>query len=123
MFTWIFGENPFVKVLDFMTDHLDYDYSVSDIAEYSEVSRPSVYRVLPALLEKGIIAKTREVGNSTMYKLDTGNSVVRQMLKFDFELSRLIAESEKVPQATVQKTSAKKNARPQTRHSGVATFS
>ena len=38
MFKEIFGESPQAKILDFLGDHPNYDYNVSDLAEYAGVS-------------------------------------------------------------------------------------
>ena len=84
MFKDIFGDSPQTKILDFLADHPNYDYNVSDIAKQSEVSRPTVYKVLDLLQEKKLIIKTRESGNSSLYKLNLKNGLVRLMLKFDF---------------------------------------
>lgn len=94
MFKDIFGENPHAKILDFLADHTRYDYNLSDIAKFSEVSRPTVYRVIERLLKKKLVVKTRDIGNSPMYKLNTDSKLVQKILKFDFEIGKMIAELE-----------------------------
>ncbi|MBU1941287.1 MAG: winged helix-turn-helix domain-containing protein [Candidatus Thermoplasmatota archaeon] len=97
MFKDIFGNSPQTKILDFLADHPNYDYNVSDISKKSEVSRPTVYKTIELFLEKKLIIKTRESGNSSLYKLNMENKLVQLILKFDFELSRQIAEMESKP--------------------------
>jgi DNA-binding MarR family transcriptional regulator len=46
MFKDIFGNSPQTKILDFLADHPNYDYNVSDISKHSEVSRPTVYKII-----------------------------------------------------------------------------
>ena len=41
MFKDIFGSSPQTKILDFLADHPDYDYSISEIAKQAQVSRPT----------------------------------------------------------------------------------
>lgn len=94
MFKDIFGNSPQTKILDFLADHPNYDYNVSDISKNSEVSRPTVYKIIEILLKKKLIVKTRESGNSSLYKLNTENKLVKVILKFDFELAGQIAEME-----------------------------
>lgn len=94
MFKDIFGESPQTKILDFLADHPDYDYSISEIAKHSQVSRPTVYKIKDILLKKGLIIQTREQGNSLLYKLNIDNKLVQVILKFDFELAGKIAEIE-----------------------------
>jgi Fe2+ or Zn2+ uptake regulation protein len=82
------------EFLDFLADHPDYDYNISDISKNSEVSRPTVYKIVEILLKKKLIVKTRESGNSSLYKLNMENKLVQVILKFDFELAGQIAEME-----------------------------
>jgi DNA-binding transcriptional ArsR family regulator len=101
MFKDIFGNNPQTKILDFLLDHPDYDYTISDIAQNSKVSRPTTYKVIDTLLEKKLIIKTRESGQSLLYKLNLENKLVRMILKFDYEVAAKVAEIE--AKDTVQK--------------------
>jgi len=94
MFKEIFGESPQTKILDFLGDHPNYDYNISDLAEYTGVSRPTLYKIIPKMIKKGLIIETRRVGKSKMYKLNTKNELIKIILKFDFELSNAIAKQE-----------------------------
>lgn len=94
MFKEIFGDSPQTKILDFLADYPRFDYSITEISEKAEVSRPTVYKVLKVLLEKKLAIKTREQGNSSLYKLNLENRLVKLMLKFDFELAEKVAEIE-----------------------------
>jgi DNA-binding transcriptional ArsR family regulator len=94
MFKDIFGSSPQTKILDFLADHPDYDYSISEIAKQAQVSRPTVYKVKDILLKKRLIIQTREQGNSPLYKLNLDNKLVQVILKFDFEIAKRIADIE-----------------------------
>jgi len=94
MFKDIFGDSPQTKILDFLADHPDYDYSISEIAKHSQVSRPTVYKIKDILLKKELIIHTREQGNSPLYKLNIDNKLVQVILKFDFEIAKRIADIE-----------------------------
>ena len=94
MFQDIFGESPQTKILDFLSDHPEYDYSISEIAKHAQVSRPTVYKIIDILLDKKLLIQTREQGNSALYKLNLDNKLVQVILKFDFELAKKIADTE-----------------------------
>jgi DNA-binding transcriptional ArsR family regulator len=94
MFKDIFGDNPQTKILDFLADYPRFDYSITEIAEKAGVSRPTVYKIINILLEKKLLVKTRQQGNSSLYKLNTENKLVQVILKFDFEIASKIAEIE-----------------------------
>lgn len=96
MFKDIFGNSPQTKILDFLADHPKYDYSISEIAEKADVSRPTVYKVIDILLLRKLIVKTRMLGRSSLYKLDLKNELVKIMLKFDFEIAKKYADLEEV---------------------------
>ena len=92
MFKDIFGNNPQTKILDFLADYPRFDYTISELAQKSGVSRPTVYKIINTLLEKDLIVKTRDIGNSSLYQLNTENKLVQVMLKFDFEIASKTAE-------------------------------
>ena len=94
MFQDIFGHNSKTRILDFLTDHPRFEYSITEIAEKTEVSRPTTYKVVDTLLEKKLIIKTRESGQSSLYKLNLENKLVRMILKFDYEIASKVAEIE-----------------------------
>ncbi len=94
MFKNIFGNSPQTKILDFLADHPNYDYTISDIARQSEVSRPTVYKFLKKMMKEKLIIKTRNLGISSLYKLNIKNNLVQIILKFDFEFSKMMAEME-----------------------------
>ena len=94
MFVDIFGENPQVKVLDFLIDNRDFDYSLTDIAKGSRVARPTLYKIWKDLIEMGLVKETRRVGNAKMYKLNTESELVKKLTAFDFELSKKIIRKE-----------------------------
>lgn len=94
MFVEIFGSSPQARILDFFGDHPRYDYNISDLAEYSKVSRPTLYKILPKLIRMGMLIETRKIGKSSMYKLNLDNEIVKKMLKFDLEIADQIAKME-----------------------------
>src|SRR5438093_44543 len=85
MFTEIFGGSPRVRMLDFLAHHIDYDYTVSQIQDFTEISRPTIYRLIEELEGEKMIYLTREVGASKFYRLDTRNDKVVRMLQLEFE--------------------------------------
>lgn len=58
------------KILDFLSTHKRWDYSVSDIAKYSGVSFKTALAEVKKLEAQDVIVQTRTVGNATMYQFD-----------------------------------------------------
>lgn len=58
------------KILDFLSTHKRWDYSVSDIAKYSGVSFKTALAEVKKLGAQDVIVQTRNVGNATMYQFN-----------------------------------------------------
>ena len=86
IFREVFGNNPITKVLDFLITFQLFDYPLTEIARNSGVSYSTLQTFWDKLERNCIIIKTRRVGKSDMYKLNTKNPAVRQLLKLDWSL-------------------------------------
>ena len=85
MFTEVFGNAPRVRLLDFLADHVDFDYTISQMAEFAHVARPTIYKLVSELQSQGMMTFTREVGDSKFYRLSLENPRIVSMLQVDFE--------------------------------------
>ena len=86
IFTEIFGSNPVIKVIDFLITFQLFDYPLTEIAKNSGVSYSTLQIIWPKLERNYIIIKTRRVGKSDLYKLNTQNPAVQQLIKLDWSL-------------------------------------
>ena len=86
VFIEIFGNNPIIKVLDFLITFADFDYPLTEIAKNSGVSYSTLQTFWPKLERNNIIIKTRREGKSDLYKLNTNNPAVQQLIKLDWNL-------------------------------------
>jgi len=91
-FTHLFGDTSQVRLLDFLADNLEFDYTISQLSEYAKLSRPTVYGLVERLTEEGLLAHTRTVGRSRFYRLDRGNPIVLSLLQSDFAKANAAAE-------------------------------
>jgi predicted transcriptional regulator len=85
-FVEIFGENPVIKVLDFLISFQAFDYPLTEIAKNSGVSYSTLQTVWGNLVKNKIVVKTRRVGKSDLYKLNTQNPAVKQLIKLDWSM-------------------------------------
>jgi DNA-binding transcriptional ArsR family regulator len=88
------GDLPRNRLLDFLGDHIGSDHPISEMAEKSELSRPTVYAALPELMKRGLVVETRKLGTSRMFALNTESPLVQAVLSQDFEKARGAAEVE-----------------------------
>ena len=94
IFVETFGETPAVKVLDFFLNFDSFDYSKSQVAEETSVSRITLNKIWKELIKQKIIVKTRSIGRADMYKLDKENPRVRVLQELSLKLASTFAEEE-----------------------------
>jgi len=86
VFLQVFGNNPITKVLDFLITFQLFDYPLTEIAKNSGVSYSTLQTFWDRLIDNKIVIKTRRVGKSDLYKLNTNNPAVKQLIKLDWNL-------------------------------------
>jgi DNA-binding transcriptional ArsR family regulator len=94
IFVEVFGSNPVIKVLDFLIGFQLFDYPLTEIARNSGVSYSTLQTVWNRLEKNGIVIKTRRVGKSDLFKLNTNNPAVKQLVKLDWNLVGGLVEKE-----------------------------
>ncbi|MBS3134158.1 helix-turn-helix transcriptional regulator [Candidatus Woesearchaeota archaeon] len=86
IFIEVFGNNPIIKVLDFLITFQLFDYPLTEIAKNSGVSYSTLQTFWEKLERNKIVVKTRRVGKSDLYKLNTNNPAIKQLIKLDWNL-------------------------------------
>ena len=81
IFSKAVGNHPKIKVLEFLIEGRELDYSVSDIAEGAGIGRTTLFRIWNDFVELGIVKSTRVIGNAKLYKLNMENAFVRKMVE------------------------------------------
>ncbi len=79
-------DEPIAKIIEFLLDNPVMDYSKTDLAEQTGVSRSTLYRKWSVLEELSIIEKSRKYQNTQLYKLDTNSSIVNELGRLKREL-------------------------------------
>lgn len=85
-FSQMFGRNSTVRVLDFLITYQAFDYPLTEIAEKAGVSYSTLQTFWTKLVENKIVIKTRCVRKSDLFKLNTKNPAVQQLIKLDWNL-------------------------------------
>ena len=88
------GYTPKNKVLDFLIIAQDFDYSLKDIAKYSDVSYPCIKQLKKVLVKDKWITLTRKVGKAQMYKLNLKNKKVQKFVDFFWAVVSEVVERE-----------------------------
>lgn len=75
------GDSPVIRVLDFLIEGRGLDYSLSDIAENSNIGWTTIHRIWNKLVELRIVMPTREIGRAKLFKLNEGNPAVKELIR------------------------------------------
>ena len=75
------GNSPVIRVLDFLIEGRGLDYSLSDIAENSNIGWTTLHRIWDKLLKLKIVIPTREIGRAKLFKLNEENPAVKELIK------------------------------------------
>ncbi|MBS3153370.1 helix-turn-helix transcriptional regulator [Candidatus Woesearchaeota archaeon] len=86
VFVEVFGNNPIIKVIDFLITFQLFDYPLTEIAKNSGVSYSTLQTFWDKLESNNVVVKTRRVGKSDLYKLNTENPAIKQLIKLDWNL-------------------------------------
>ena len=81
LFRKALGDTPKIRVLEFLIEGRELDYSISDIAEGAEIGRTTLFRIFEDLLKTGIIIPTREIGNAKLFRLNIKSNFVRKLVE------------------------------------------
>jgi DNA-binding transcriptional ArsR family regulator len=84
-------KSPMLKVLDFLMDNESFDYSKTDIAEGTGLSRATLFKAWPKLEALALITATRTVGQAKMYRLNKQNPIVKKLMELDDVISEHFA--------------------------------
>ena len=94
VFVEYFGNYPLIRILDFLILGREMDYSMTEIAQNSGVGWTSFSEIWPKLVSKDVVIFTRKVGNAKLYKLNTNNQWVKELIRIDKVMTK--QETEKM---------------------------
>ncbi len=86
-----------MKVLEFLIEGRELDYSLSDIAEGAEIGRTTLFRIWPVFEKLNFVKQIRTIGNAKMFKLNLENNSVKKLVElFDALMMDSLKEKEGV---------------------------
>lgn len=103
------GNSKNLRMLNFFIENPFDSYNISEIAEFSEITRNSVYSYLPEFLEKGYLIE-EVIGKRKMYRLDRSNPVIKYIDGAMEDIGDYYVKSERTsskPVGIVQKSPCK----------------
>ncbi|RLM96985.1 winged helix-turn-helix domain-containing protein [Haloarcula sp. Atlit-7R] len=88
------GDHPKTKTLAALINAPEKDFNITEIADYADIKRDTVYKYIDELRAWGLIEKTRKVGNSQMYALNTDSDAAEALSEMEWHLMEHLAEKE-----------------------------
>ena len=93
LFTKAVGNTPKIRVLEFLIEGRELDYSLSDIAEGSGIGRTTLFRIWNDLEKLHFVKQTRTIGNAKLFKLNLENLFVKKLVElFDMLIKKELKE-------------------------------
>lgn len=92
VFVEYFGDYPLIRVLDFLILSREMDYSMSEIAKNSGVGWTAFSDIWPHMVKKDIVVPTRKIGNAKLFRLNTKNIWVKELIRMDKIITKLETE-------------------------------
>ena len=97
IFAKAIGNTPRVKVLEFLIEGRELDYSLSDIAEGSGIGRTTLFRIWIDFENLKFVKQTRVIGNAKLFKLNLENEFIKKLVElFDVLIIDSLKERELV---------------------------
>ncbi|MEK6964558.1 MAG: hypothetical protein AABX70_09155 [Nanoarchaeota archaeon] len=93
-FQLVFGSSPTIKVIDFLIEHQEFDYSLTDIAKQSDIAWSTLHQFWPDFVRSSMVQKTRKIGRAELYKLNLQNPLVKKILEMDWLITKHYAQIE-----------------------------
>ena len=88
----IYGKTLRNRVLEFFLEAYFADIAVSEITDLSNISKPKAYQIIDEFIKKGFVIKSRVIGKTQMYKLNTENPIVKIYIRNFKECLNMVFE-------------------------------
>lgn len=70
------------RIWSFLIIHSEFDYSMKDIAKFSDVSYTALKEIWKILVKRKIVIFTRNIGKAKMYRLNRENLQVEKFINY-----------------------------------------
>ena len=77
------GGMPLFKIIDFLLENKGMDFSKSDIAKGSGISRASLFNYWNEIEKHNIVKVTRSFGKTRLYTINTKNPVMQKIIELE----------------------------------------
>jgi DNA-binding IclR family transcriptional regulator len=89
MINQVLGPSPFLAILDLFLGHPEEFMNLREIARRVGKNPGSIARIVPRLVERGYITKTRVGSKVVAYQLNRQSEKVKLLVDFDEQLKAM----------------------------------
>jgi len=82
----LIGETPLFKIVDFLIENKEIDFSKIDIAKGANISRTSLFEYWNELEKSEIVKVSRKFGKTKLFTLNSKSPVVKRILELEMTL-------------------------------------
>ena len=97
--TRIFQNGSTAKVIDFFLDHMDLDYSLTEVSEKAKISVQTASKEINNLERMGFLINQRTIGKTVMYRWNSDASAFRLLQEFTLQITQM-PSFQKFPEKT-----------------------
>lgn len=94
LITEVLGYSPRIRILDYLLDFPMNDFTKKEIIEALGMSKQTFYKYFGSLEKYGMVKVSRTIGKAKLYKIDSGNELVKSIRDLEKKMSLQIAEQE-----------------------------
>ena len=83
----LFGNSSLVKIVDFFLENRFWDYTKTDIANHSGISRTQLYKTWSVILETELVKERRKIGATTLYQANMDSPIMHALEKLSLTIA------------------------------------
>ena len=83
----LFGNSGLVKILDFLLENRFWDYTKTDIAKHSGLSRTQLYRIWGNIMRAHLVKESRRIGATVLYQTNLESPIMKQLEKLSLTIA------------------------------------
>ncbi len=85
----LFTRPAVVKVLDFLLELWELDFSMADISRETGLTWSVVAEVMPIIEKFGLVKVSRTVGRAKLYKVNEDSPIIKALIATDLGISEI----------------------------------
>ncbi|HLC68958.1 MAG TPA: hypothetical protein VJH24_03900 [Candidatus Bilamarchaeaceae archaeon] len=92
MLAEIFKQHSMAKILEYLIEFPEIDFSKADVARECDLQWQTVNEVFPLLEKWGLVEKSRSIGRAELYKVNESSKALQYLHKFALQVAAVEAD-------------------------------